>query len=115
MRKTIYVAVNEELNMSSRKVAAQVSHAIIDYILSNKDNNILLTLSDYKCNGDTVVTLRVKQKEIEKLKENGFVVVVDSGRTEISPNSLTVAFLGIYDKDNPYEIPKSIRRMQLYK
>lgn len=106
-----YFIVNSELNMSAGKIAAQVAH-VATSIASN-----LSWREDYRdvratgisqdedyikheaaCdkfdmwleNSQPKIILRGKQKDMEKLIEQGWYYIRDNGRTEIPADSLTV-------------------------
>jgi PTH2 family peptidyl-tRNA hydrolase len=101
-----YFVVNSELNMSSGKIAAQVAHVstnithdvstsltyYLDRELLTADFTIEVLDSWRKWfeNNQPKIILRGKQKEMEKLIEQGWYYIRDNGRTEIPEGSLTV-------------------------
>ncbi|EDL64254.1 aminoacyl-tRNA hydrolase [Bacillus sp. SG-1] len=93
-----YFIVNKELNMSAGKIAAQTAHAAtistID-LLSDRSSfaNFREDFIEWYQAGMTKIVLRGKQKDLEKLAEQGFYSIRDSGRTEIASGSLTVVAL----------------------
>lgn len=121
MKKVMYIAINKDLNMSPGKIGAHSAHATFDYLYDEYISELIETggtefyhgkTRSFKHEGDTIVLLQASEKEMLKLKEKGYTAVIDSGRTEVEPNSLTAINLGIYDKDE--EVPKFIQRLRLY-
>lgn len=131
MKKVMYVVINQDLNMSPGKIGAHVGHAVFDFCKNLVEDvykeetkeyidewteasaakEILETMSDFKDNGDTIITLKAHEKDLIKWENAGYVAVRDRGLTEIPENSITAICLGIYDKDE--EIPKWIQRLRL--
>ena len=72
--------VNNTLDMSPGKIAAQVSHAITMYYVRTGKMPIV---------GDTISLKLANEKEILKCKD----VVVDAGHTEIPSGSITCGFV----------------------
>ena len=109
-----YYIVNQELNMSKGKVSAQVAHVatIIAYDnLYNCQNGYEhVKFMEWYKNDQKKIVLRGKQKDLEKLVEQGFCFIRDNGLTEIAKNSLTTVGLGIIWKS---EAQKYIKRLQL--
>lgn len=89
-----YFIVNSELNMSTGKVAAQVAHVATNISHAiYQDMRVVFPAthkwSKWLVNSQPKIILRGKQKEMEKLIEQGWYFIRDNGRTEIEPNSLT--------------------------
>lgn len=103
----MYIVVNSELGMSAGKIAAQVGHVIVNYMLQNESIN-----SEWINNGQPKIVLGADQKTMEELLQfPDTYCTYDGGRTEIPPNSLTaLCFAPIKRKD----APKEIRRLHLY-
>jgi peptidyl-tRNA hydrolase, PTH2 family len=104
-----YFIVNQDLNMSKGKTAAQVAHAATISTIS-----LMSTQSPFQeRHGDFVewiqtgmkkVILKSKQAELEKLEKRGYFSVRDSGLTEITSGSLTVIALPPMEKFEGKEI-----------
>ena len=115
MRKVMYIAINQDLNMSSGKIAAHAAHAAFDYLYSllqkEEYNSICNQMGLFKHKGDTIIVLKAHEKDLLKWEQQGYISVRDRGLTEIKPNSITAVNLGVYDKDEG--IPKWIQRLRL--
>lgn len=91
-----YFVVNKDLikkyNMSAGKIAAQVGHVatICTYTCVLRQEKDFF---DWYNQSQTKIILKAKQKELEKLIDEGFYYVKDNGRTEIPSGSLTVVGL----------------------
>lgn len=99
-----YIIVNQDLEMSQGKIAAQVGHACTlasVYYCTMEDS---LLFWDWYSNDQKKIVLRAHHRDIEKLiskckEENQLCFEVrDSGLTEIPQNSLTCISLGILDR-----------------
>jgi peptidyl-tRNA hydrolase, PTH2 family len=109
----IYFLVNTDLEMSPGKLAAQVGHGmqyIMEYYLKFPDEQ--KEIMEYSSAGSTKIVLKCRQNKLlalyEKYKSRSFLVI-DAGKTEISPGSATVlAFLPMIE---PY---KELKRLSLY-
>lgn len=116
MNKVLYIAVNQDLNMSPGKIGAHTAHAAFDYLIRCYQNMYDAELEDYveefKEHGDTIIVLKAHEKDLLKWEKEGYVTIRDRGYTEIEPNSITAVCLGIFDKDKE-EIPKFIKRLRL--
>lgn len=97
---TMYILVNRDLNMSPGKVAAQVGHVVeklTNRILGSlyEDDGPISQLNidyqKYRENGHRKITLGLHEKDMRKfLDDPDSEHIIDEGRTEIPPNSLTV-------------------------
>ena len=116
---TIYIIVNESLNMSKGKIASQVAHGILEvhrFLLTNNiDHNSWLK------NGEKIVILKTSQKTMEELvfeyddkiaKQNIFNLfpIYDAGKTEVESGSLTVLTSTPISDD---KLPKFIKMLKL--
>jgi len=109
-----YFIVNQELNMSKGKIAAQVAHVATIIAFENlyncKNVNEHIKFMKWYNSDQKKIVLRGKQKDLEKLVEQGFYFIRDNGLTEIPENSLTTVGLGVMWKS---EAQKYIKRLQL--
>ena len=109
-----YYVVNSELNMSKGKISAQVAHVATIIAFENlyncKNANEHIKFMEWYKNDQKKIVLRGKQKNLEKLVEQGFYFIRDNGLTEVAPNSLTAIGLGVMWKS---EAQKYIKRLQL--
>jgi PTH2 family peptidyl-tRNA hydrolase len=106
-----YFVANKELNMSTGKVAAQVSHVatkiavdasgIEDYLEVKREGRASDPYYIDQCkindkfeiwreHDHPVIILGGTEKDLLKLIDKGAYFVRDNGRTEVPPNSLTV-------------------------
>lgn len=95
-----YFFINTSLGMKAGKIAAQVAHAsemIAEEIfkISNEgivsDQSMIRDYMKYLQDGRTKIVLKATAEQFEKLsKEPGATCVIDAGRTQIPPNSMTV-------------------------
>lgn len=116
MKKIMYIAINQELNMSAGKIGSHTAHAAFDYLIKeyyekNEYCDWTDFINEFKLYGDTIIVLKAHEKDLLKWENEGYTAIRDRGLTEIAPNSLTAVNLGIYDKDK--EIPKFIQRLRL--
>ena len=109
-----YYVVNSELNMSKGKISAQVAHVATIIAFENlyncKNANEHTKFMEWYKNDQKKIVLRGKQKDLEKLVEQGFYFIRDNGLTEIANGSLTCVSLGVMWKS---EARKYIKRLQL--
>lgn len=122
MKNIMYIVVNKDLDMSVGKIAAQVSHAVYDYLYNEYESELIETeetdfyygkMIRFKQDGDTICVLKASEKELKKFQKKGYTTVIDRGYTEIPKDSITAVNLGIYDRERPNDIPKFIRRLRL--
>ncbi len=104
-----YYVVNKELNMSGPKMAAQVAHVATDVALKYQYDKEFI---EWKKGSKTKIILSGKEKDLRKLKEQGFEYQIDEGRTEILENSLTVVGLTPMWKSQAQQY---VKRLRLYK
>lgn len=130
MKQVMYVVINQDLGMTPGKIGAHVGHAVFDFCKKIVDDiykketeeyidewteasaakEIIETMSLFKDNGDTIITLKAHEKDLLKWEHIGYVAVRDRGLTEVPENSITAVCLGVYDKDK--EIPKWLKRIR---
>lgn len=123
----MYLIVNDDLNMSAGKIAAQVGHAVgmmygyYQYLDSNleyaacgygelSDFNGIKSFKSWKNDSFRKVVLKAKNSKWEKLKDQlKCFVVRDAGLTEIDPGSETV--IGVWPMKRS-ERPNILRKLQ---
>ena len=106
------IVVRKDLHMSAGKIAAQVAHAVL------RTPNI----SEYEFSQDNVcITCSVKSEQkllnlVDKAKELNipFGLQMDSGRTEVEPNTYTVLSLGPVEGNMLENLNKLTKRLQFY-
>ena len=95
----MYIFINTSLKMTPGKVAGQVGHLVQNIMeelltLGNK-SKIYKRYLDWKADGCTKIVLKATQEQINELiKMNESFYIIDAGRTQIDPGSLTV--VGFY-------------------
>lgn len=96
----LVIVVRADLKMSKGKVAAQVAHAAVNCALSSKKNDTGNFNSWYSEGQKKVVVKVQSEQEIYELKAIADAqritnsLIVDQGRTEIPPNSVTCLGIG---------------------
>lgn len=98
----MYLFANKGLNMTAGKMAAQVAHAAVNATLGSDPDAV----SDWTSGGHyTKVVLQCKDeaamlKAERYIQDRGFktFLVIDEGRTEIEPHSITALGVEIVDK-----------------
>ena len=109
-----YYIVNQDLNMSKGKISAQVAHVATIIAFENlyncKNANKHVKFMEWYKNDQKKIILRGKQKDLEKLIEQGFYFIRDNGLTEIANGSLTCVSLGVMKRS---EAQKYVKRLQL--
>lgn len=99
----MYILVNADLHMGKGKTAGQVGHVVgiitEEILRSVYTNPTTDTLEDYdnynkwiKTNAYTKIVLRATEQNLLEIieKENKCKYILDAGRTQIAPGSLTV-------------------------
>lgn len=103
--KVMYIFINRDLKMSAGKIAAQVGHSVgMCYErIEMQPNFIISNFENWKSNLYPKICLKATLEEINELigKYNG-EYVIDEGRTQIEPGSLTVFCLYPIDKTNDF-------------
>jgi PTH2 family peptidyl-tRNA hydrolase len=106
----MYIFVNTDLKMGKGKIASQVGHVvgmIVEEIVRNSyDLRSDESKADYelyakwkKCGGMAKIVLRATEDELRDIiKHNRCKYVIDAGKTQIAPNSLTV--VGFFPRDD---------------
>lgn len=126
----MYIVVNESLNMSPGKVAAQVGHAVMELTEKATEIKISMYIKEYK--GEAYeslehklysdwsiwrrncrkVVLKASPKEWRALKNiPPDSLIVDAGYTEVEPNSETVMAFWPMKKVEQLHL---LKRLQLY-
>lgn len=85
------VFINKDLDMSTGKTAAQVSHALMLYFMqATEDERETWLLS-----GCPVTLNEISAAKFDKLKnEDGVIAIRDAGFTEVDPGTITVIAFG---------------------
>ncbi len=90
----MYIFVNNELKMSSGKIASQVGHVVMamtEHLLNNKKSDEYKLYLQWKLNGQSKIVLKATESDLLYLKDlPNSKYVIDAGITQINPNSLTV-------------------------
>jgi PTH2 family peptidyl-tRNA hydrolase len=105
----IYLIVNDSLNMSPGKIAAQCGHAVQELIDKTISNNFLLGFKYIDCSKIfTKIVLKASKEEWNQLLESKILyshsIIIDDGRTEVLPNSQTVIGIGPITKNNAKQL-----------
>jgi len=104
MPMTMYILVNNDLKMSTGKIASQVGH-VVEKITNDILNKMfeettpyLVKYQKYLSQGHKKIILKASEKQMKQfLGKEGVFEIIDEGFTEIPPNSLTV--IGFYPSD----------------
>lgn len=122
----MYLVVNDSLNMSPGKIAAQVGHAVdmlceayqdleqsirLEYYILATDMTLFDEFSNWRKQSRAKIVLKANEKEWEELRPIAKVEVQDEGRTEIAPGSITV--LGFWPMAK-LEAPNVIKFLKKY-
>lgn len=106
--------VRTDLEMSAGKVAAQCVHAALGAVRESNPDTVALWTSI----GEAVVTLRCDNFDKmmalhKKAKDNGLVAhaMMDAGRTEVEPGTVTVVAIG---PDTCSRVNSITKRLRLY-
>lgn len=109
-RYVMYILVNNDLKMDKGKIAAQVGHVIEKITEEIFTNRFLTALTleaqqdyqhreNWKLYGRTKIVLKASQNElIELIDTEKCRYILDAGRTQVAPNSLTV--VGFYPRND---------------
>ena len=95
----MYMLINKDLNMKPGKIASQCCHAtrMIMMNLNEKSEYVKYSFNKWEDCGFTTIVLFASEDEMNRIQDRfPSEKVIDSGRTEIPPNSFTV--LGVYPK-----------------
>lgn len=113
----MYILVNSDLNMSKGKIASQVGHVVgeITEQIIHKSYESSKGIPDcysrfvrWKKSGNTKIILKANQEQIiTMIDEPESVYIIDAGKTEITPNSLTC--IGFYPNANLKEKFKNFK------
>jgi PTH2 family peptidyl-tRNA hydrolase len=115
----MYIFVNNDLKMQKGKIAGQVGHVvqiiteeiIIKSMESTKHNipDCCIRYDKWK-HGAAKIILKATEKELLELKNmDESRYVLDAGKTQISPNSLTVVGFFPNHKKRMYELTKKFK------
>lgn len=106
MKPVLYLFINKGLEMSPGKIAAQASHAAVEAFRISKSE---MVDAWYLGNHYTKLVLEARDAEhmttIERyLNDRGFktALIIDEGRTEIAPHSITALGVEIVDKSDEH-------------
>lgn len=104
----MYIIVNNDLGMGKGKLVSQGSHAACEVVVQleqmcfqqTKISDQCMRYKKWSRNGKAKIVLKGTQTDIESLLENPETChIIDAGRTQIAPNSLTaIAFYPNYKK-----------------
>lgn len=91
------IIVRMDLKLSSGKLAAQVAHASVTSLDFANTRDIV----NWKNSGQKKVVLKIetlndilKLKEQVKIKKLPFALIIDAGKTEIEPGTITALGIG---------------------
>ncbi|MFA5560066.1 MAG: aminoacyl-tRNA hydrolase [Methanofastidiosum sp.] len=103
-----YYVINSDLNMSPGKIAVSVAH-VATIVALDADSNIDFFDWYYEHNQKKII-LRGKQKDLERLVNQGFYYIKDIGLKEVNEGALTCVGLGVMWKSQAQQY---IKRLQL--
>jgi peptidyl-tRNA hydrolase, PTH2 family len=97
----MYIFVNKELGMDKGKIASQVGHVvqhIVEDIFVNYTDGVKSYKSIYedymiwtRYHNSVKIVLKATLQELEEFKTMSYAkYIIDAGKTQIEPNSLTV-------------------------
>ena len=95
----MYIVINNDLNMSKGKIAAQVGHVVEIIIeelvraelISTKKKSFLEDYKVWKNTGRAKIVLKANDEEIKHLSMlDNARCVIDAGLTQVAPGSMTV-------------------------
>lgn len=98
----MYLIINNDLNMGKGKCCSQVGHCvgeITERVIrlayeSRKPSDKYLTYQKWKKNCAKIVLKGSEEQMRELMKRDDCVAIIDSGNTQVPPNSLTC--IGFY-------------------
>ena len=115
MTYKLVILVRNDLNMSTGKIVAQTAHAVVDATLKSYSGTTHFW--KWKSNGETIIALKVKNEktlltimDIANRKHVPHGYIVDEGRTQVTPDTITVGFVG---PDNEEKINKLVGQLKL--
>ena len=107
MKPVIYVVVNQSLNMSAGKLAAQVGHAVALAVIKETDDNLRLKWE--VAHHRWMIVLEAEDEShmrsaMQYLADRcvGVWDVIDEGVNEVRPMAMTAFATQILDKDGPH-------------
>ncbi|WP_196223253.1 aminoacyl-tRNA hydrolase [Roseibium sp. RKSG952] len=114
----VWLLVRRDLELSAGKLAGQSGHAFFALGMQAVTSGSLGALERYLNTGQAKIVVGVKSVDqlnacVALAEERGIpaVRVVDAGRTELNPGTLTVAAIGPCRRS---ELPGKIRRLKIY-
>lgn len=127
MDLAMYILVNKNVEIvkpdgtGAGKISGQVSHSVSSFIYHKFIKNggtatyeERKRFEDYMEGTQKKIIVRCSQKKLEELEKEGYITIRDRGLTMLAPNTLTCVNMGIFDRDKD-EVPKWIKKLQLYK
>lgn len=128
----LVILVRKDLDMSAGKTAAQVSHAVLKSFMNRMSNmgkrgpdtecidySEDKLLSDWLKTGQTKVVLEVAdlaELELRRsraiTKELHYSIVVDEGRTEIAPSTITCMAIGPDESERIDEVAGDLKLLK---
>ncbi|WP_281884400.1 aminoacyl-tRNA hydrolase [Paenibacillus sp. YYML68] len=104
-----YYVVNDELEMSAGKIAAQVAHAAttmtLHVLLNEKANHD--AFQAWLQSGQKKIVLKGTEQELLRLSGEGYLSIRDAGHTEVPSGSLTVVVLPPMEKSEARALTSS--------
>lgn len=106
MKPVMYIFVNSQVGMSPGKLAAQAAHAAVEaYRISRNDRLEAWMLgkhyTKYVMDGGDGEKLRTIEHYL-KARDFDCELIIDEGRTEIEPFTVTALGVEVVDKDDPH-------------
>lgn len=106
MRAAMYIFLNRELGMSIGKAAAQAGHAAVEaYRISTDEMIEEWYTGGHYCKLVMLAEDTEQMRTIQHyLQERSFLtkLIIDEGRTEIAPLSVTALGVEVVDRDEPH-------------
>lgn len=114
---TIYYVINTSLKMGAGKIAAQCCHVNTEIIREMEKNTKLPRIyREWKLYGETTIILAADEQqfnaifeEFKNSKEPIMKYVVDAGRTEVKPGTITVLGFMPVRKENAPDCIKNLK------